>query len=729
MKSVDTRPDGLRLLPRHPWVFPLGAACVISFVFGLRLIADNNIGFHLHGGSWILEHLKFPDRDTYTYTVSDHRYVDLHWLFQVVAYGIHRFFGFPGLSVTNALLTAALTLLLGLRMRLTGSGPGIAGWVLLFSIVIMSLRYLMRPENVTYVYLALLCLVLDRYLSRAALPAQPAAQGTASGSPTAGVLRLLWPVPLIHLLWVNTQGLFMLGLIVTGVYWLGASLRARRPDRRLGGALLTATAACLLNPYFLEGFLFPLQLLSRSDGSNVFAKHILELQPIWGFAAFLEDKILYGFAAVLLAALIFTWRGRSLHEFLLPGIFLPLALSAGRNVPLFVVVSAPILAVALTEAGRRFQPALSLRFSGLPRHVRALAPALFGGACLLLGARIVTNAYYTNPGPGAEFRFGAGLDRSLHPVAAGEFLLEHGLDGRVLNTSNIGGWLGWVLPQPVFIDGRLEVMREKLFQEEVDSWRAGGLAPLLEKYRPDLIVFDYQSASRAWLPQLRDRDDWRLIHVDDLVAIFARQGYAPGVPALDPDLLPRAWGVGVPPDEARVRRILERPVPGRMRRWLAGFVWRQGPEDAGSALGRFCEMIGALGAAEQFYLAALERTPDLSFDTFGTLGMLYAATGRPALAVRFFDQYLRYAPNDPILLNERGIAKADLGDGEGALRDFSRAIGLERKGALYFYNRGFLRQGQGRLHDAEADYAQALRIDPGHTGARRGLEMIRQARQ
>lgn len=729
MRSVEARPGITRFLSRHPWAFALGAACALSFIFGLRLIADNNIGFHLHGGRWILEHLAFPDEDIYTYTVSDHRYVDLHWLFQVAVYGIWRLSGFPGLSVTNALLAALLTLVLGLRMRLTGSGPGIAGWVLLLSTVIMSLRYLMRPENVTYVYLALLCLVLDRYLSGVAPRGQSVTQGNEIDPHPGDAVRLLWPVPLIHLLWVNTQGLFMLGLIVTGAYWLSISLRTRRPNRPLAAALAASAVVCLLNPYFLEGFLFPLQLLSRSDSSNVFAKHILELQPVWGFTTFLEDKILYSLAAVLFTALVFTWRRRSLHEFLLPAIFLPLGLAAVRNVPLFVVVAAPILAASLSDFMRQLSAAPSGRWFGLSHRARVPARALFGAVCLLLGARIVTNAYYTNPGLGAEFRFGVGLDRSLHPVAAGEFLLEHGLGGRVLNTSNIGGWLGWVLPQPVFIDGRLEVMREELFQEEVDSWRAGGLAPLLEKYQPDLIVFDYQAASRAWLPQLRDRDDWRLIYVDDVVAIYARRDYAPGVPALDPELLPRAWGVDAPPDEARVRRVLERPVPGRIRRWLAGFVQRQVPENAYSVLGHFCEASGAPMAAERFYLAVLERTPDLSFYTFGALGMLNAAIGRPALAVRFFDQHLRYAPRDPIVMNERGIAKADTGDREGALRDFTRAIGLDSKRAYYYYNRGLLRQGQGYLHDAEADYAQALRIDPGHPGARQGLELIRKARQ
>lgn len=727
MKIVGAGKQTIRRFARNPWLFPLGAACAVSFALGTRLLADNNIGFHLHGGRWILENLAFPDRDTYTYTVGDHQYVDLHWLFQVAVYGIYRLSSYSGLSVANAVLAAVLTLLLGLRMRLAGAGPAVAGWVLLFSTVIMSLRYLMRPENVTYIYLALLCLALDRYLSRAAPPGQLAAQGNDIAPATGGALRLLWPVPLIHLLWVNTQGLFVLGLIVTGAYWLGISHRRRRPDRPLAGVLVFSAAVCLLNPYFFEGFLFPLRLLSRFNRSNVFAQHIEEFQPVWFFRAIIiEDRILYGFAAALLVALVFTWRRRSLHEFLLPVILFPLALTAVRNVPLFIVVAAPILAAALTDAWRQLGASLGGRWSGLPRRTCMLAPALFGGVCLLLGARIVTNAYYANPGPGAGFRFGVGLDRSINPVAAGEFLVEHGLGGRLLNTSDIGGWLGWVLPQPVFIDGRLEVMQEALFQEEVDSWGAGGLAPLIEKYLPELVVFNYQGASRAWLPFLRGSPDWRLVYVDDVVAIYARRGYAPGVLAVDPELLPRAWGVDAAPDEARLRRVLERPVPGRVRRWLAGFTQRQVPEDACTVLGHFCEMNGAYAAAELFYLASLERTPDLSYGTFSALGLLYAATRRPALAVLFFDQYLRYDPRNTDVLNEGGIAKTDAGDLEGAYRDFTRAIELDRHKAHLFFNRGFVRQQQGRLRDAEQDYSWALGIDPANPGARQGLEMIRQ---
>ncbi|MFN3344045.1 MAG: hypothetical protein ACK412_00150 [Chloroherpetonaceae bacterium] len=55
-------------------------------------MVDIDIGFHLHGGKWIWQHRAFPDKDAYTYTVPNNDYIDLHWLYQLLMFGVYSLF-------------------------------------------------------------------------------------------------------------------------------------------------------------------------------------------------------------------------------------------------------------------------------------------------------------------------------------------------------------------------------------------------------------------------------------------------------------------------------------------------------------------------------------------------------------------------------------------------------------------------------------------------------------
>lgn len=703
--------------PRR-WGAAILPVLALGALLGLRLLSDNTLEFHLRGGRWILEHGAFPGLDPFTYGAAGREYLDLHWLFQVALFGLYRVVGYAGLSVAGALLTVLLLALLGLRMRRLGAGPAASAWVLLAAAVAMHQRYLMRPENVSFVLLVLLGLILDAHLGRSS---RRPPGGGAGGASRGGGSGLLLAVPLLHLVWANTQGLFVLGWIVVGAGWLAASVSARRPDRPLGLTLAASVLVCLANPYGVRGLLFPLQLLSRFDRANVFARHVGEFQPLWEIGRLFEDFVLYGLMLATAAALALTWRRRRPDELLLPIPFLCLALVAVRNVPLFVIVAAPILARSLSELGALLREAFPAALSASRARLAARAGgALFALIACGLAVRVLTGAFYLLPGGESLATFGVGLDRRMRPVAAAEFLQRAGLSGRVLNSSNIGGWLGWALPQPVFMDMRLEVMGEELYGREVESWSAGGLAPLLERYGPQLVAFDYRGGAAGWVDQLRQRKDWRLIFVDGVVAIYAKEGYAPALPPLAPGDLPSRLGLAPPPDAGALERIFARPVPGRASRWLAGFVRRTGRDCALEPLGHFCLLAGAAEAAERLFLACLAADPDAGARLYGELGTLYATTQRPALALRCLDQHLRFHPRDAGRFNERGIVRVMLGDLPGAIADFSRSARLEPRAAQALANRGLARLQASDPRGALADFEGALALEPGNAMALEG---------
>ena len=109
-----------------PWRYALAAVFVLLVVFTARYLSDADLGYHLRGGQWILEHHRFPSKDTYTYTRSNADYLDLHWLYQILIYATYVIGGYTALSLLNIVLVAAAFALAAKRVQMTGAPCGSA---------------------------------------------------------------------------------------------------------------------------------------------------------------------------------------------------------------------------------------------------------------------------------------------------------------------------------------------------------------------------------------------------------------------------------------------------------------------------------------------------------------------------------------------------------------------------------------------------------------------------
>lgn len=94
------------------------------------------------------------------------------------------------------------------------------------------------------------------------------------------------------------------------------------------------------------------------------------------------------------------------------------------------------------------------------------------------------------------------------------------------------------------------------------------------------------------------------------------------------------------------------------------------------------------------------------------LGEAYLSLDRNAEAVAAFDAAIALAPEDPVLYQRRGLAKANMKDYAGALADFDRAIALEPLDEWSHYARGFVLDRLGRPDEALAAFEQALTLRP-----------------
>jgi tetratricopeptide (TPR) repeat protein len=80
--------------------------------------------------------------------------------------------------------------------------------------------------------------------------------------------------------------------------------------------------------------------------------------------------------------------------------------------------------------------------------------------------------------------------------------------------------------------------------------------------------------------------------------------------------------------------------------------------------------------------------------------------------LRFYTEAIRLKPDDALAFNNRGLARRDKGDLDGALQDYTEAIRLKPDFALAFYNRGLARRDKGDLDGALQDYTEAIRLKP-----------------
>lgn len=502
-----TKSDSTKSHP-YPWIFPLIMIIILGGFFSMRQLSDPDLGFHLKYGKWIVDHKTVPEKDQSTYTVPNNEYVDVHWLFQVLLYTFFKIIGYPGLSILVCIITLCLLSIILTRLRLLKIPPGYTCTGILLTLIIIEPSFGPHPELLTFVFIAILLLVLDLYFHKQK--------------------NLLFLLPVIQLLWCNMHGLFIIGFILSGSYFLSLWKQKRKFDFNFLLWYGVSILICLANPYFFKGILFPLELATRFNPNNLFNQHIQEFIPFFKQPHFVLRDYLFLFLLISgFLLVIATFRKRLLHELILVPVFSILALVSIRNIPLFVLISIPVCLQAASE--------LNLNHW---KRLEASAMLVLLVITALMIPRVATDSWYLKNN--SFSKTGTGLDAARQPFRAALFLKNNRLNGRILNSMGFGGWLSWDLDQPVFIDGRLEVMKEGLYQEIRDSWY-NGLPLLVERYHPDLIVYNYL-VYYPWTIQIAKMDGWRLIYIDGSAAVYTRPGYATNIPAIDINTLPSNEG-------------------------------------------------------------------------------------------------------------------------------------------------------------------------------------------
>ncbi len=239
----------------------------LTFLLGVFPLKDTDFWWHLRTGDLIRKTGVVPHRDLYTFTVPDHEWIDLHWGFEVVLSRLYQLGGVDATTLAKCVVTT-----LGMAILLTTRKRGWPTWVMVVAwlpaLYVLSGRMYVRPETATFLYITIFLTVIFRWHGRP---------------------WLAFILPIAEILWVNTQGLFILGLVIL-TFGLADSAFTRRlnepEDRRWWAIVLSASVltglAALANPYFIKGALFPISLI-KTMGSPIFEEKIAELTPVLTF--------------------------------------------------------------------------------------------------------------------------------------------------------------------------------------------------------------------------------------------------------------------------------------------------------------------------------------------------------------------------------------------------------------------------------------------------------------
>jgi tetratricopeptide (TPR) repeat protein len=330
---------------------------VFAFLLGSFAVRNSDFWMHLASGRAVAEGKGAVSSDPFSYTAGPY-WANHNWLYDLVVYSISRLMGGPESPAGAAalvVLKAVVVTLLAWTM-LCVRRPGASFWApigcAILAVLVMSTRLFFQPTLCSLLFLALTVAVLERK-SRI---------GT-------------WLLPVLFLVWTNTDIWFLLGPAVVLLYLVGAWLeQSMLPEswqvapavpgrvRALALVFIAGLAACFVHPAFfvnpsayISTMMPPFAGITGARGTvrGDRALAINLLSPFEGdFFQFLGAGLnlaalsyylflLVGMVSFVLACT----RTLPVSRLLTWGFFFVLSVLTIRNIPLWAALAGPITAL------------------------------------------------------------------------------------------------------------------------------------------------------------------------------------------------------------------------------------------------------------------------------------------------------------------------------------------------------------------------------------------------
>lgn len=517
------------------------------FTLPMMLFGDGSTGWHIAVGDHILKTGVIPTTDFLTASHAGKPWVAYQWLADTIMALLVKAGGLNLLAVACSISIGSLFLLLYDRSRREGLGVFPSLILVVCGSLLAALHFLARPHLFNFWGVYIFSTKLEDF---------------ARGRITLKWLAIWLSVAM--LIWVNTHPAFALGIGITGCYLLGFLLDAVTAPAAQRVAILKARCLpilaliagfcviSLINPYGIGLHEYILQYLKKT---SVISQTDEFMSPV--FHGNLHSTCLEMYLFFLITGL-YRRRGTlfaraqnvSSSNLLAVLVFTHMALQAVRNMPLFAIISIPTIArlwgnadataagdtpaiqaetseitdttetstpteIApamsifdrIKKAGRDFEEQeLACKMHVLPIlfSLFLIVAALMGGS--VAGTRVLTSDF--NP--------------KFFPTKTLEYIQQNNLEpARGFNYDNWGGYLGYKLQKPVFMDDRADFFEQDFYLDYANIARANpGFEDVLKKHKLYWVIMPTNSIVGE---KLKSTPGWTLAAEDKGSRIYVNQ--------------------------------------------------------------------------------------------------------------------------------------------------------------------------------------------------------------
>jgi len=475
----------------------LAAVCTVIFIIYAFPIDDNDLWWHIKLGEYMVKNCTLrPDHSIYSWTVADPNWIYNAWIPEIVLYIAHKA---GGIIAFHALFYLSLFLILGLLIYFTNAlGQSLTTFhllVLLSVFISLYINAILRPEIFSIVFLTIAVFIYFYSIAK------------------GKNLFLFYPV--LMLVWVNSHGVFIFGIIFISAAFIGELLHyyikrnalSKEMLRHFFISVVLSYAALMLTPYgpkwvwsIIKSFTDP-QFMSQ-------ARELIAYRSVFVFGH-PTKYILVAMAAayfVITIYMLVAKRYFNITLVILNALFIYFSFMYARTAYLYL----PVFYFTITY--------LISMPNNLTRFLSKLSPVFLAGFLFFSAWAVHWTIYY----PLSYHYFGFGVGEYM-PEKAADFLLEHKLDGPIFNTYEIGGYLLWRLypHYRVFIDPRHGPYSKHL-ADEYRQFELGNYFEAFTKKYP----FKTAIVKLEWIYLVTNffkSPDWRLVYFDTSAAVFTHK--------------------------------------------------------------------------------------------------------------------------------------------------------------------------------------------------------------
>ncbi len=577
--------------------------------------ADN--WWNLATGRYIIENLRIPRWDIFSYTAQGSPWIVTQWLFQVFLYALYFLSGLKGIYLLRTFLLLSTLSVVYYHCITRKLNPLLSSAVLIISVFIAQPYYYfdIRAYLVSYLFTALYYFLLERRkIEKKSFP--------------------LWLLPLINCIWVNCHSAFFTGFFLIFIYFTDEYFREEEGKKSsiflIKAGLLTFLSS-FINPWTYKILIYPFRL---GMGRGFWQQFLNEWNPPELFGRNLSFTIFFSLCILITVLTIKKATIRDILIFIALGY---LSFKAVRHITLFCIVIIPVMAKhldLLMPAKFKTDFTDNLR-KALEKNIFLKIITLL--ICLSIFLRTTLIIFTTD----------FSMEKEMFPYYGSQFVRENNLPGRMYNPYEWGGYIIWKLypEKTVFCDGRAEtVYSVEICKDSYFSMKGEDIS-VLDKYNINTVLCNKINEPQGMLlpvelqklPEL-----WVLIYSDENSYIFIR-------------------------NTPSNKDIIEKFYLGDLKV----------PDSPFACYYQACLLLekGKPEKALDFLKKALEKN-EFFPEAWMTKGYIMAITGKQAEGERCFLKVLELSPSYPGAHYNLGLIYKSAGLREKALEEFKKELDI-----------------------------------------------------